>query len=129
MTSVNTQTVTTSNSVLQKLYDKFYIYVVSENNSYIMTSSICNTSRQTFFSHDSTSDLRHETQSVPRYCAKHITGDEQHRHISQQTKTKVSIKELSMRNRTQQTSLVTLQIKDMLKHESRFMTNWGITLD
>jgi hypothetical protein len=57
------------------------------NNLYIMTSSMCNTPRQTFFHMLDEADLRHETQSFPRHCAKHITpGTNQRRCVSPTTK-------------------------------------------
>jgi hypothetical protein len=69
----------------------------------------------------------HETQSVPSIIQNTLPQVmNQHRHVSQQTKTKVPNKESSMRNRTQQASLVTLQIAAMLKHGSRFMTYYTL---
>jgi hypothetical protein len=87
------------------------------NNLYIMTSSMCNSRANFLFTWFDEVDLRHETQSVPRHCAKHITQvrtniDMHH----QQTKTKVLNKESSMSNRTKKASMVTLKITDMLNH-------------
>jgi hypothetical protein len=61
-----------------------------------MTSFICNTSRPTSFHMIRRGRSYHETLSVPRHCAKHITpGDESTYMYRQQTKTKVSNKEHS----------------------------------
>jgi hypothetical protein len=106
----------------KKLYDKF-IYTSERNNLYNMISSICNTWRQTFFTWFDEADLRRETHRFPALCKTHYprwrTNIDTYR---QQTKTKVPHKESSMRNRTQQASLVILQVTDRLKHGSRFMT-------
>jgi hypothetical protein len=99
------------------------------NNLYIMTSSMCNTSRQTFFSHDSMRPiLGMRRRAFPALYKTHYprwqTNIDTYR---QQTKTKLPNKDPSMRNRTEQASLVTLQMTDMLKHGARFMTYYGIT--
>jgi hypothetical protein len=71
-------------------------------------------------------DLRREAQSVPRHCAKHITQVRTNIDAyRQQTKTKVPNKDIH-ENRTQQVSLVTLQITAILKHRSRFITYYAL---
>jgi hypothetical protein len=105
------------------------LYTCSDrNNLYIMISSMCNTTRQTFFSHDSMRPIlgmrRRAFPDIVQNTLPRWTN--QHRRVSPTNKTKVPNKKSSMRNRAQQVSLVRLQITDMLKHGSRFMTYYGI---
>jgi hypothetical protein len=88
----NTQTVTTSQQHVTKNFRMKSIYTRGDrNNLYIMTSSICNTSRQTFFSHDSPRPIlgmnRRAFSDIVQNTLPQVTN--QHRHVLQQTKTKV----------------------------------------
>jgi hypothetical protein len=122
----NTQTVTTSHSMLQKIYDEVNIIRSDINNLYIMTSSICNTSRQTFFSHDSARPIlgtrRWAFPDIVQHTLPQVAN--QHRHVSQQTKTKASNKEHPWG--IEPATSLWPEITDMLKHGSRFITYYAL---